>query len=89
MARRLNDTQSLVNRPLEGELDHNISVRKMQNGDYLTRTSTYNPGTGASKCAEVVTREAPKLQLPTQVGGGDATGSKGLQDVKEYLGNDV
>ncbi len=88
MARkRLNDTEALVVRPFAGGEEHSISSRKIENG-YLTRTSSYNPGTGECKSAEIFTKNPPKLTAPRMDGrqGRDATGDSSLADTVKYLG---
>lgn len=68
MKRRLNDTASIVEKPLEGNECHSISTRKIDNG-YLTCTNYYNSRTGESRSAEKFTPEAPRIKPPTSRGG--------------------
>lgn len=88
MSRRLNDTESLTSRPFQAGEDHSISVRRVENG-YLTRTSSYNPGTGDCKSAEVFTKNPPRL-IPPKMDSRQGSVGEGntLKQTKEYLGGD-
>lgn len=88
---RLNDTVAIAGRPFAAGEEHTIRSRKIDNG-YITHVSTCNPETGEYKCAEVFTKEPPRITPPSMDGRqsrGTNVGSEVLADTKKYLGDKV
>lgn len=84
--RRLNDTEAIVKRPLDGETTRTQSVRKIDNG-YLVNDSEWNSKTGTYRQSERFCETVPgELESPA---GQGSCGPEGLADTKKYLGEDV
>ena len=62
MKRRLNDTAALVREP-GGNLEHSVSVRRIDNGFLVCRT-THNEGTGTFTRSEEFSKNAPRVGMP-------------------------
>ena len=82
MARRLNDTQALVERPVPPINEHHSLVcRKIDNGFLVTDV-------GPKSCSETFYREPPRI-IPARVARSkDTTDSGGLADTMGYLGEE-
>ena len=62
MTKRLNDTAALVREP-GGNLEHSVSVRRIDNGFLVCRT-THNEGTGTYTRSEEFSKNAPRVGMP-------------------------
>jgi len=62
MKRRLNDTAAIVREP-GGNLEHSVSVRRIDNGFLVCRT-THNEGTGTFTRSEEFSKNAPRVGMP-------------------------
>ena len=60
--RRLNDTAAIVREP-GGNLEHSVSVRRIDNG-FLVRRTTHNEGTGTYTHSEEFSKNAPRIGMP-------------------------
>lgn len=84
----LNNTAALVSRGPDGGEEHSISVRKIENG-FLTRQSSYNPGTGECHSSETFSKSRPEIRPPRVRGGaGELADSRNaMADANKELRN--
>lgn len=88
MAKRLSDTNAIAGTPYDAGEDHNISVRKIDNG-FMVRQSSCDPMTGEYKSSEAYYKERPRVLAPKIFRGASPDmGEGGLRDTMNYLNND-